>query len=461
MRLLVLSAFALLVGAGCSLVIDLPADCDDDACGAYVCAPDGIACLDACAGDDDCGAGHLCDPLTAQCEASACRLSGEVTTVALPDEIAELAMSWATPAQAGEQFVTLVGQRGGFGLRRFDAAGRPGGDPVGDSGLFDIRTANPSRRRFQPSATWYDAGTVNDVGAAFASSWVDVSETPDRIFVTTFPFAPAVEAPSHVEAVSVSRSVELLESDFAASGARGVLVWHQRSSASGDNVFVASTDPRGAVRGESVQLNDEDRPADGAVAARAGDSLVVAWSQNDAGMLRVRLAAIGGDAVPTATVDIDPGTVEAQTTRIDRLELHDGTDGVSLTWVLRTSTEASWRAAWVSNDELAGAGTSNLSLPSVAVTAPMPEPDAVFVTARADELWWVFAGRADGRDALWLQRTARDGTALDDAAAFADNPGGLGRGALRTTSDGAALVAVSASDAGDVTRLWRVTCGDE
>lgn len=461
MRLLVPTAFALFAGAGCSLVIDVPADCDDEACGAYVCAPDGIACLDACAGDDDCGAGHLCDPLTAMCEASACRLVDDVTTVGLPDEVAELGVSWATPAQAGEQFVAFVGQRGGFGLRRFDAAGRPGGDPVGDSGLFDIRTTNPSRRRFLPSATWYDAGTVNDVGAAFVASWVDVSQTPDRLFVTTFPFAPSVEAPTHVEAISVSRSVELLESDFAASGARGVLIWHQRSSASGDNVFVASTDPRGVVRGDAVQLNPEDRPSEGAVAGRAGDSLVVAWTQNDSGALRVRLAAIGGDAMLTATVDVDPGTDEAQTTQIDGLELHDGTDGVSLTWVLRTSAQTSWRAAWVSNDELAAAGTSVLSVPSVAVEPPMSAPDAVFVAPRGDELWWTFAGRAEGRDALWLRRTERDGTALGDAEAFADNPGDLTLGRLQATSEGAALLAVSETDAGDVTRLWRVACGEE
>jgi len=57
-------ALGALALSGCSLIIDLPADCSAADCNGYQCNPANTECLFVCIGPDDCSDGYVCDNLT-------------------------------------------------------------------------------------------------------------------------------------------------------------------------------------------------------------------------------------------------------------------------------------------------------------------------------------------------------------------------------------------------------------
>jgi hypothetical protein len=61
---------ALLWSAGCSLLLELPADCVTEDCGGYLCNEEKTGCMAQCGQDGDCAAGHLCD--AGRCEPWSC-----------------------------------------------------------------------------------------------------------------------------------------------------------------------------------------------------------------------------------------------------------------------------------------------------------------------------------------------------------------------------------------------------
>ncbi len=136
---------------GCSLVLDLPADCTPDDCNGYQCNPEGTGCLIDCDGDEDCADGFLCNTGRDACVEIGCEPAGELQ-VLFPqaDDARDVTLLWN-----GAEMGAVYPGEGGLEFARIDVNGQPLADPV----VLDERGASPQR----PSLAW--------TGDVWAISW--------------------------------------------------------------------------------------------------------------------------------------------------------------------------------------------------------------------------------------------------------------------------------------------------
>ncbi len=122
--LLMLVASALVALSGCSLVLDLPADCRVEDCGGYQCNAEGTGCLLACEGGQDCGEGFVCDG--GRCLETGCSPQGELIEFLPAASTSDLSMAYN-----GEAIGAVHLDATGLVFTRVDKLGRPQGSPLG------------------------------------------------------------------------------------------------------------------------------------------------------------------------------------------------------------------------------------------------------------------------------------------------------------------------------------------
>ena len=116
---LILLLFSLLPVPSCSLIIDVPANCDQVAnCGEYVCNQENTECLFLCQHNDHCAQGHRCDMSSQRCIKNPC-LADETRLVL---EKTEDLISWN--AEAGtDRFLLAIAEPTRLGAWVFDTSG--------------------------------------------------------------------------------------------------------------------------------------------------------------------------------------------------------------------------------------------------------------------------------------------------------------------------------------------------
>lgn len=267
----------------CSLVIDVPADCTDDQCGAYVCGEDGIACLAECSSDMECASGYVCDLAASACAPTGCAPAFDARPLeGLPDTITEFSVSAGSDP---EQLMVVVGRNQGLGFRRYNANGALVGDLTDEAlGLVRLADANEDRLPFYPMVRYADEvdSEVDGGSPRFLVGWRDVGSTRDAFVIGTFVVQPP--SPPRSQTLRQERAAtEISSFDFLPNGIGLFATWQAKSGQIGE-VFTQDTALDGTPgEGEPWLVSPEDRLATHSTLVRSNDRYYTFYASAGAG----------------------------------------------------------------------------------------------------------------------------------------------------------------------------------
>ncbi len=448
-------------GIGCSLVIDVEADCDDRNCGAYVCASDGVACLDTCGGDADCSAGHICDAAVAQCIATGCTLTASAEPLDMPPLVNEMEPVWATGPGIDSQLVVFASNRHGMGLRRFSLAGAPvPNDPRAEPlGLFALVEGNELRRRFRIDAA-FERGTGEDGSASRIDiSFANVPTTGDVVHAGAFVLGPPTRTPSHRLAVDPGRATEILDSGVAFHDGEQAVVWSQRRAARPDVRFVLLGEGESNVAADRVAiLSETDENAGNVAIAAYPGGFVVVYDAVVGADRRVVLRTLDSDGTPVGRAVISAG-VGASANPIDFLDVFVLGEEIHAFWGAEADAGVLIERARLGGPELSllTAGSA-VVIPSQPLSLPVEQVTRWDAAAAEDGFGIAVHGVSRGATDVWLVR-------VDASGAVNPVPVGVGIDAtpievdIAATQDGFALFSRAELDDGTaVVSFRRLVC---
>lgn len=448
--------------AGCSLVIDVPADCDDANCGAYVCGEDGIECLDECSSDLECATGYVCDVPDARCLPTGCSpVFDPVVLDGLPGTINEIALG---VGGTSEQMVVVVGRDGGLGFRRFNINGAVVADPTDEGlGLVRLADANEDRLPFFPVVRFVDSeDAAADEGAPrFAITWRGATETRDEIHLGSFIIEPP-RAPTTRLLWQERLRTEVTRVDIRPNGLGLLSLWRAKSGQTGEVLAIAS-DLYGDVGEEqSVLLTPEDQVGDNPALGRVGDVFLAAYTTAGDGVRDFGASAVDGQGALLGRVSFRSDQPAASFRVEQVLGLSAGT-AAGILWVENGDPDEVYLAVLDESDVRNLDPSDTLALPAIPIADDFN--DVSLVRAADDDggfvIGWV--GERQGRTDLWVQRFDADGTPL-----FSPIPV-LGSGAyevddyrLVSTREGIGVVWLTDGTGGNPDQLLyrRYTCSE-
>lgn len=316
--LTVASLAVALIGASCSLVIDVPADCEDSRCAPYRCDSDGVACASNCVSDTDCATGFLCNGSTGVCEDTGCVLSNDTTPIELPDSVVEFELAAAAPFDAPDQLLMMVSNRNGLGFRRYRLDGSVVNDPIDDDlDLVRVVSGNDDRRRFFPTPHFLERTETGSAGGTprFVYGVIDVSGEQDTVGLGTFVIDPAT-SPRVDTLWEAARRRELLFGSSVVTEGRVVLTFSEQT-ASDATVYALTTDLDGTPA-EPVALSASTSFAEQSAAAAVDGVPVVVFASSASGERRVEARPLLADELGGVGVLVD--SRDAQRVEVENLQ---------------------------------------------------------------------------------------------------------------------------------------------
>lgn len=409
-------SFSLVIGLGlllsaCSLVIDVDANCEDSACGAYVCDQDRIACLDRCIDSTDCSNGYEC--ASGQCLTLSCEPVFEAAALALPQSIDELTASFANrPAGELDQLFVMVSNRDGLGFRRFEDRGARVPDPPSDAPLVPVVSDNPSRRQFYPRVNYFDStASSQDSGAPrFQYSYVDVRQSSDVVargqLVIDPPRAPSsfslpLGDPQRGQFTNV-RSDSTFETT-------AVIFRDDAASPRELRATMSSFDASALVGEATVLLSDPDETVGATAVAAVGEQFLAVYSSSAGSQARVRARAFDETGAATVSVTLESG-INAASQQIARVEVRSLGDGAMAAWLITDDQGSTLRVQTFSAADVS-AIRSGAAPSSSAITVDTPQGvvSDIRTFARTDEFGIAAVTGAGADQQLWLYRLLPSG----------------------------------------------------
>lgn len=211
---------AALLCSGCSLFLQLDADCDTAAdCGAYTCNDDNVACRSSCEEQSECGDTYVCDLGNGVCEGGFCLPVTQVVELPEPSRNFEAASSTVIfPEGRPPQLAVLSAQPLGVALKRYYLPNyRSVGDPV-DEELRAVRVDFPMDGSFQIYASIED-----DVRGVARFAWAHHGEQAGLRTVALDATAPWLTATETTHRLPENYNMSGIQSVSAASGTQ--VVW--------------------------------------------------------------------------------------------------------------------------------------------------------------------------------------------------------------------------------------------
>jgi hypothetical protein len=398
---LALCTTAVSVLSSCSAIVDLPADCTDDACAPYVCASDAIACLTECATDSECAGGYSCSD-AGVCEATGCSVRVDTTLLGgFPSTVSEIT---ATYGSDPEQIVVVFSNRRGLAFRRIKMNGELVPDPIDDASLggVTLELDNPDRRRFFPDAIFVPG--VDDQAPRFLFAWVDVSGQLDEIKLGTFVSDP----PSPPEQVSIARGStgsEFATTSLVERNGAVTLAWERRVQAS-ITLLATSVDLEGQSLRESTATLAQ--PLDGIslpTMAAVGDTRLVVHSASASG--RRTVGAIALDSTAEAIGDVELANDTAANLQVSDLAAEAVADGSSIfAWAQNVRGTNELRFGQIAASRESEIPDNVVSIGSQRIDEGFESIDLIDVTTRESEAGVGFRALRDGVEGAWLLRRA-------------------------------------------------------
>ncbi|MCB9519583.1 MAG: hypothetical protein H6698_04750 [Myxococcales bacterium] len=450
-----LLCLAIAAGAGaCSLIIDVPADCDDTNCLPYVCEADGIACKTSCAGDDECSDGFLCDDTAQTCQPTGCVPVGQTVDLAgLPRTISEF--DFAVGDGNDEQLIVIASHTDGLGIRRYNVEGALVADAVDATvGLIKLESANVNRQSFRPRVDWTATGADGgNSPSRFTFSWRRAAERTDSLRMAQF-VPSAAAAPAPLTLVAERDRTEIATHQLVPVSLGYVAAWRAKADPIGA-VFAYGLDATGtSSTDEATELSPDNRYAEFSGAARQEDLVYVVYTTAGGGVRNVVGLAVDPDAHIVGGIQLRADQA-ATDFEVDSIEGASMGSAATIAWLERASGETTGR--FVVLDESV---SSSLSQSSTVVVPPGTATDGfsdvsalrIAAASRGFALGWL--GSRDSRYDIWVRRFDASGSALFGAFPVALDGAVVRDFKLETTSDGFDVLWLEkAEDAGDSDRL--------
>ncbi len=442
--------------AGCSLVIDVPADCTDADCQPYVCDEDGIECLDFCTSDAECSNGFLCNGESLRCEPTGCEpVFDAVELDGLPESISEFNVA---VGGSPEQVMVVIGRPDGLGFRRFNANGSVVNDPPDpDLGLVRLAAPNHDRLAFDPVARYLDETESAAAGGSprFVVGWRVAQENRNLLHVGTFVVKPP-SAPTVRSSHEAGTRTEIRSASFAPNGNGLLTAWR---SVSGENAVIHAqeTDIAGmpVVEDDPIVVSDEERVAGKVSISRIGGLQYAVYSMSGDGDRTIRAQALdaSGDVLGHVELLADRSATGFDILSLDAVSAGDTGAAV---WTERTGSQTSvW--AGLLDDALARAIDPGLvvSVPPLRLDTDFQDIDTVRVSSGESTFSAAWFGTRAGRYDLWLSRYAGDGTPLFVPLAVAgDAASTIEDFRVVSTSNGVGVLWLDEGESGGRDRLY-------
>lgn len=453
----------------CSMVIDVEANCDDAACGAYTCDEDNVACLDTCQVVDDCSNGYEC--AGGRCTRISCVPVMQPRVLTLPTTIDELSASFAVRAAPDlNQLFVIVSNRDGLGFRRFFESGERVSDPPEDDILVSIVEGNNSRREFFPTVDFLSetesAGDGSRARFQYAYSNVaDVRVALERGDLVVGSVVGPVDAqpPSETTLVRGQSSSDVMENVRFASTLNATLVAYLRLSARPSVQAHVSSFNRQTIVTETPVTLSEDGESGGLTTAFAASGLFgVAWSGEIGGQRRIRLSLMSeaGEVLGSTNLLSNQNAFSVDVLRLESATI---AGGVAVFWLLSSDTDRQLWAMFLTNADIeslrvGGPVTAQPRQLEISVGSGILD---VRTFAKNDEYGVAVAVNSGAEQALWLYRFDVSGSRIlrpvelattrlgvSPQYSLTDNPSGYG---LVWREDGPV-------DAPDLAYLQRFIC---
>ena len=404
----------------CSVVIDVDANCDDAACGAYTCDEDNVACLDSCQLASDCSNGYEC--AGGRCTRVSCVPVMQPRVLTLPTTIDELSASFAVRSAPDlNQLFVMVSNRDGLGFRRFCESGERVADPPADAILVNLVDGNSSRREFFPTVDFLSetesAGDSSRARFQYAYSNVaDVRVALERGDLVVGSVVGPVDAqpPSATTLVRGTSSTDIIENVRFASTLNATVVAYLRLAA---RPFVqahsSSFNRETTVTDPPVTLS-EDGESGGAISAFSAAGLFgVVWSGEIGGQRRIRLALLNeaGEVLGATNLLSNQNAFSVDVVRLESATI---AGGVAVFWLLSSDTD---RQLW-------GMFLTDADIESLRIGGPVAaQPVQLEVSvgsgildirtfAKSDEYGVAVAVNSGAEQAIWLYRYDRAGARI-------------------------------------------------
>ncbi len=411
--ILLIAAVSLASFWSCSVIIDVPADCEDLNCRPYVCAEDAVQCLDACASNMDCGAGYVCDINSGDCQATGCLPQfAPVTLEGLPPGVNELSVSVGGAGGSDEQLLVLAASAEGLGFRRYSVdGGLVLDDTDPDLGLIRLAFENVDRVPFFPTVRFVSAeqASADSNAARFAMSWRAANLTNDLVEFGTFLVDPP-QPPSALTTHTARVRIEVDDVDFQPNGLGLLAAWTERAGQVGE-VFTLATDLNGnpatgstpllASPEERIAAQPEVLSADGVyyvVFSTVGDGvrnvLAKAFDANNTLIGHLRLRA------DQPAVDFEIATIQGSSASRTAVVF----------WVETSGNTQSMFLSYFNAEVASFLGINEtVSLPAIRIADDFSTISNL-VSTDADQGFVVaWVGERDGQSDLWVQRLSEEG----------------------------------------------------
>ncbi|MFT4702854.1 MAG: hypothetical protein ACI81R_000541 [Bradymonadia bacterium] len=435
---------------GCSLIIDVPADCEDVACAPYVCDSSNVACEESCAVDTDCVPGFVCSAAGAECVAAGCEPIGDAVLLQeTPSEIDDFAVAIGGNA---EQIVVALAQQSGLGLLRFVDTGARIQDVVDPTlGAVRLAPANDDLTPFEPIATAREIDGVWTIDF----SWRANAAGRDQAVIASFDPA-GTDPPAVILAHRANERTLVDEQHVLRVGTNRIALWRQ-TVGQGALVLSGVVTPNQVVVERDVSPNNTSALSlDAAAVAELG--LAVTPIVID-GRERLDILIVDELGAPVGTARLQPEMPEQQVT-ISHVEVES--DGVSR-WAAVWSSETDgteFRALTLSAEEAqALRGAEGTVLASVAVGRDYEDVDGVDIALWNDQLFVAWEGRRLEQSDVWIARYRNDGQPrFAPFSAVGERGVAVDGIELLSSERGVDLVWRERSDAGDALYLRRYAC---
>lgn len=461
----------LALATGCSLVIDVPADCEDSNCGAYVCAADGVECLDTCSADGDCASGNVCDTQRSECTPTGCEAVFQSTALSgLPGSIGEFAASVGGPP---EQLIVAAGRNEGLGFLRYNINGALVPDtPDAELGLVRLAPANEDRLPFFPLVRYVTSEDSEADGGnpRFVFAWRGATPDRDQFYVGSFVVDPTQAPRTRMLAQERART-EITSLDIRPNGQGLLAVWRAKSSQAGEVMALASDlsgDPGGA---SAMLVTPEELVADFPAIARLDDVFFVVHTIAGSGTRSLTATALDATGAELGTVNLRTER-QASGFRIDEVRGLASDDAGAIFWVEDTGEPFTEAFLAVLDDAVVRGldPEEPIAVPAIALGADLADrgfSDVSDFEVADDDDGFVIAWRGTsslGRTDIWVQRFDAAGQPLFSALpAVGSGAGQVDDYDVLATSDGVALVWLVEGDSSNPDQLFyrRFECTDE
>lgn len=342
----------------CSVVIDVDANCNQAACGAYTCDEDNVACLDTCQLASECTNGYEC--AGGRCTRVSCVPVMQPRVLTLPTTIDELSASFAVRAAPDlNQLFVMVSNRDGLGFRRFFESGERVADPPADALLVSLVDGNSSRREFFPTVDFLSetesAGDASRARFQYAYSNVaDLRVSLERGDLVVGSVVGPVDAqpPSATTLVEGTSSTDIIEQvRFASTQAATLVSYVRPGNSTSVRAHISSFDRETIVTDPPVNLSEDGESGGATTAFSASGLFGVVWAGEIGGQRRIRLALLdeAGEVLGATNLLSNQNAFSVDVLRLESATI---SGGVAIFWLLSSDTDRQLWATFLTDADI-------------------------------------------------------------------------------------------------------------